>query len=90
MANVRIPVPLRKVTNNQEVVIVEGNDIGQIFLMLCARFPELHDRLFDENQQLRKFVKVFLNDEDIDFLQDFATDVKDTDTISIVPAIAGG
>ena len=88
MATVRIPVPLRKVTNDQENVIVEGNDIGQIFLMLCARFPELHDRLFDENQKLRRFINIFVNDEDMRFLD--TQEIKEEDVISIVPAIAGG
>lgn len=88
MATVRIPVPLRKVTNDQENVIVEGNDIGQIFLMLCSRFPELHDRLFDENQKLRRFINIFVNDEDMRFLD--TQEIKEEDVISIVPAIAGG
>jgi molybdopterin synthase sulfur carrier subunit len=90
MATIRIPVPLRKITNNQEVVLVEGDTMGSILMMLCARFPELHDRIFDENSEVRRFINIFLNDEDICFLSDLATSVKETDEISIVPAIAGG
>jgi len=90
MATIRIPVPLRKVTNDQETLIIEGDTMGVILMMLCARFPELHDRIFDENNEVRRFINIFLNDEDIRFLSDLATPVKDVDEISIVPAIAGG
>jgi len=90
MATIRIPVPLRKITNNQEVITVEGTSMGEIIMMLCARFPDLHDRIFDENNEVRRFINIFLNDEDIRFISDLATSVKENDEISIVPAIAGG
>lgn len=90
MAQVRIPTPLRKLTGDQEVVPAEGATIDAILTNLDATFPGLGERLLDESGNVRRFVNIFLNDEDIRFLEDKATPVKDTDEISIVPAIAGG
>jgi molybdopterin synthase sulfur carrier subunit len=87
---VRIPAPLRKLTQDQEVVEVTGATIGDILSQLDRDFPGLGERICDENGQVRRFVNIFLNDEDIRFLQEKATLVKETDEISIVPAIAGG
>lgn len=90
MPNIRIPLPLRKITNDLEVVTIEGSSIGGVLMMLCSRYPELYDRLFDTNSNVRRFINIFLNDEDIKFLKELDTEVKETDEISIVPAIAGG
>ena len=90
MPAIRIPVPLRKVTNNLEVVTIEGTTISEVLMMLCSRYPALYERLFDENEKIRRFINIFLNDEDIKFLKELDTEVKETDEISIVPAIAGG
>lgn len=87
---VRIPAPLRKLTQDQEVVHVSGETIGDILSQLDRDFPGLGERICDENGQVRRFVNIFLNDEDIRFLQEKATVVKENDEISIVPAIAGG
>jgi len=87
---VRIPTPLRKLTGEQEVVTVEGATIADIFTNLDKTFPGLGERILDEEGNVRRFVNIFVNDEDIRFLQEKATPVKDTDEISIVPAIAGG
>lgn len=87
---VRIPTPLRKLTNEQEVVTVEGGTIGEVIASLDAAFPGLAERICDEEGNVRRFVNVFLNDEDIRFLGNKATPVKEGDEISIVPAIAGG
>lgn len=87
---VRIPAPLRKLTNDQEVVPAEGSTIGEILTNLDKSFPGLTERICDEQGNVRRFVNIFVNDEDIRFLQEKATAVKDGDEISIVPAIAGG
>ncbi len=90
MASIRIPTPLRKLTNELEVVQTSGDTIGEILENLDKAFPGLKERICDEQGNVRRFVNIFVNDEDIRFLEDKATGVKDTDEISIVPAIAGG
>ncbi|MFV0414980.1 MAG: ubiquitin-like small modifier protein 1 [Chthoniobacterales bacterium] len=87
---VRIPTPLRKLTAEQEVVSVEGNNIAEVIDHLDKTYAGLAERICDEEGNVRRFVNIFLNDEDIRFLEDKATPVKDGDEISIVPAIAGG
>lgn len=87
---VRIPAPLRKLTNEQELVPAEGATIGDILDNLNTSFPGLFERICDESGNVRRFVNIFVNDEDIRFLQEKATPVKEGDEISIVPAIAGG
>lgn len=87
---VRIPTPLRKLTNEQEVVEASGTNIEEILADLNARFPGLKERICDESGEVRRFVNIFINDEDIRFLEEKATVVKEGDEISIVPAIAGG
>jgi molybdopterin synthase sulfur carrier subunit len=90
MATVRIPTPLRKLTNGAEEVTVAGATIGALIQDLEKKFPGMKERLCDESGQVRRFVNIFANDEDIRFLQNLDTPVKDTDEVSIVPAIAGG
>ena len=90
MPSVRIPTPLRKLTNELEVVEASGSNIGEILENLDKAFPGLKDRICDEEGNVRRFVNVFVNDEDIRFLEEKATPVKEADEISIVPAIAGG
>jgi molybdopterin synthase sulfur carrier subunit len=91
MANtIRIPTPMRKLTNDQEVVEAAGANIGELIESLEQSFPGIKERLCDENGNVRRFVNIFLNDEDIRFLEDKQTAVKAGDEISIVPAIAGG
>ena len=90
MASIRIPTPLRKLTNELEVVQTSGANIGEILTNLDKAFPGLNERICDDQGNVRRFVNIFVNDEDIRFLEDKATAVKDTDEISIVPAIAGG
>ena len=87
---VRIPSPLRKLTGDKEVVLAEGTTIGEILGNLDKAFPGLGERICDEQGNVRRFVNIFVNDEDIRFLEEKATTVKDGDEISIVPAIAGG
>lgn len=90
MASIRIPTPLRKLTNELEVVQASGANVSEILESLDKAFPGLKERICDEQGNVRRFVNVFVNDEDIRFLDEKATAVKDSDEISIVPAIAGG
>ncbi len=87
---VRIPTPLRKLTNNQELVEVHGSTVGEVIAELQQRFPGIQERLVDEKGEVRRFVNVYVNEEDIRFLQNQQTPLKDGDEISIIPAIAGG
>ena len=87
---VRIPTPLRKLTNNEELVEVNAATIGAAIEELQARFPGIAERLVDEKGEVRRFVNVYVNEEDIRFLQNKETPLKDGDEISIIPAIAGG
>lgn len=90
MAKVRIPTPLRKLTNNEELVEVNAASVGEVFKELQSRFPGIQERLLDESGAVRRFVNVYVNDEDIRFLQNQETPIQPTDEISIIPAIAGG
>jgi molybdopterin synthase sulfur carrier subunit len=87
---VRIPTPLRKLTNNEELVEVDAATIGDAINELQTRFPGIAERLVDDKGEVRRFVNVYVNEEDIRFLQNKATPLKDGDEISIIPAIAGG
>ncbi|PWU05494.1 MAG: molybdopterin synthase sulfur carrier subunit [Verrucomicrobia bacterium] len=87
---VHIPTPLRKLTAEAEIVSAEGKTVEEILTHLNRTYPGLDERLRDENGNIRRFINIFLNDEDIRFLQDKATPVKEGDEISILPAIAGG
>ena len=87
---VRIPTPLRKLTNNEEVVEVDAPTIGEAITELQTRYPGIKERLVDESGAVRRFVNVYVNEEDIRFLENQKTALKDGDEISIIPAIAGG
>ena len=87
---VRIPTPLRKLTNNEELVEVNATTIGDVIVELQTRYPGIKDRLIDETGSIRRFVNVYVNEEDIRFLENQKTALKDGDEISIIPAIAGG
>ena len=87
---VRIPTPLRKLTNNEEMVEVNAATIGEAIAELQKRFPGIKERLVDETGGIRRFVNVYVNEEDIRFLQNQETALKEGDEISIIPAIAGG
>lgn len=90
MPSVLIPTPLRKLTNELETVEAAGSNIAELLDNLDKAFPGLKNRVCDESGTVRRFVNVFVNGEDIRFLQESATPVKEGDEISIVPAIAGG
>lgn len=87
---VRIPSPLRRVTNGQGEVKLDCNNLAQCLDALETRFPGIKERLCDEQGELRYFVNVYLNGEDVRFLQGLKTSVKSGDEVSIVPAVAGG
>ncbi|WP_461832359.1 ubiquitin-like small modifier protein 1 [Aquifex sp.] len=87
---VRVPTPLRRLTNGQGEVEVEAKSVKEAIEKLEEQFPGFRERLIDENGELRKFVNLYVNDEDIRFLKGLDTELKDGDTLSIVPAIAGG
>jgi len=88
--NVRIPTPLRKLTKEKDIVQASGATIQEIIDGLEKEYPGLKERICDERGELRRFVNVYLNDEDIRFAQGKSTPVKDGDEISVIPAIAGG
>ncbi|MGO8873874.1 MAG: ubiquitin-like small modifier protein 1 [Acidimicrobiales bacterium] len=87
---VRIPTQLRTLTGGTGEVEVEGSTVGDVLKALDAAHQGFADRLFDENGGLRRFVNVFLADEDVRFLEGLSTPVHDGQTVSIVPAVAGG
>ena len=88
--NVLIPTPLRKFTENQDTIAVAPGSIGGIVTELTQRYPGIVKPMLDDKGELRKFVNIYLNGEDIRFAEGVQTVVKDGDEISIVPAIAGG
>src|SRR5204862_5725995 len=90
MATIRIPTPLRKLTQGKEEVTANGATVGALIASLETQFPGIKERICDASGQVRRFVNIFANDEDIRFLKNLDTPVKDSDEISIVPAIAGG
>ena len=89
-ATVRIPTPLRKLTNEQETVEIESATIGTAVDELEGKFHGIKERLVDEAGEIRRFVNVYVNEEDIRFLENQDTPLKDGDDVSIIPAISGG
>jgi MoaD family protein len=87
---VRVPSQLRTLTSGTGEVSVDGATVGEVLKGLEAAYPGFQDRLFDEAGKLRRFVNVFVSDEDVRFLQGLETPVADGATVSIVPAVAGG
>lgn len=90
MPTIRIPTPLRKLTGERETIEAEGTTVGELLAAMDQSYPGLRERICDDQGQVRRFVNVYVNDEDIRFLKDQATPVKSSDEVSIVPAIAGG
>ena len=87
---VRIPTPLRKVTNGQDKLEIDAATLGEIVDRVEGNFPGFRERLVDENGELRYFVNIYLNGEDVRFLQGLETATNTGDEVSIVPAVAGG
>ena len=90
MIKVRIPTPLRPLTKNQGEVEAKAASIAEMIETLNDAHPGLKDRLCDDKGELRRFVNIYVNEEDIRFLKGKDTSLKDGDEVSIVPAIAGG
>ena len=87
---VRVPTPLRKFTNGADEVNAQGLNVRAIVDDLERSYPGIRERICDETGKIRRFVNVYVNGDDIRFLQNLETSLKDGDNISIVPAIAGG
>ena len=87
---IHIPTPLRPFTDKQESVDVSGGTVGELLADLTARYEGLRKHLYTDEGKLRNFVNVYLNDEDIRYLQREQTPVKPGDSLSIVPSVAGG
>jgi len=85
-----IPTPLRPYTDKKDAVDVDGTTVGELLANLTARHSGLKAHLYNEQGKLRSFVNVYLNDEDIRYLEKEKTAVKPGDTISIIPSVAGG
>ncbi|HEX4278922.1 MAG TPA: MoaD/ThiS family protein [Bryobacteraceae bacterium] len=90
MARILIPTPLRQFAEKLDTVEVPGKTVGEVLTGLTTRFPDLKKNLYTDEGKLRSFVNVYLNDEDIRYMNKEASPVADTDTLSIVPSIAGG
>jgi molybdopterin synthase sulfur carrier subunit len=90
MAQIRIPMPLRKLTNDKDVVSSDAGTLAEAVDRLEADFPGIKERLVDEAGQLRRFVNVYVNGEDVRFLDNINTKLNANDDVSIVPAVAGG
>ena len=90
MSKIHIPTPLRQYVGKQAAVEVAGATVGEAMTALIAQHPDLKKHLYTDDGKLRAFVNLYLNDEDIRYLQKENTPVRDGDTLSIVPSIAGG
>jgi molybdopterin synthase sulfur carrier subunit len=87
--DVRIPTILRPFTKDQKSVTATGASLGEVISDLDAQYPGIGDRLL-ENGALRRFINVYVNDEDVRFLGSLETQIKDGDSVTILPAVAGG
>ena len=87
---VLIPTPLRSYTERKDSILLEGNTVGELLQRLTAAYTPLKRHLYDDTGSLRNFVNVYVNDEDIRYLQKEQTLVTEKDTVSIIPSIAGG
>jgi molybdopterin converting factor small subunit len=90
MATIRIPTPMRTFTRNQAEVTASGTTVREVLKALDASYPGIGTRLFDERGAVRRYVNVFLNDEDIRALRELDTPVTETDRLTLIPAMAGG
>ncbi len=90
MTKVRIPTPLRPKTGGKSEVEVQASSIAEMIDSLESAYPGIKERLCDESGEIRRFLNIYLNEEDIRFLEGKETPLKDSDEVSIIPAIAGG
>ena len=87
---IEIPSALKQYVNNQDEVEVKGGSVEEAFGALCSEYAELKSNLFDENGKIRSFINVYLNDDDIRYADGLKSEVRDGDSIQIVPSVAGG
>ena len=87
---VRIPTPLRRITDGADLVSVDGSNLDQVIASLDGQYPGIKERLCDDQGAIRSFVNVYVNGEDVRFLQGLDTGTSEGDEVSIVPAVAGG
>ncbi|SVE26910.1 uncharacterized protein METZ01_LOCUS479764 [marine metagenome] len=87
---VRIPAPLRKVTNDKDRVEVDAENLADMVQAMEEQYPGIKERLLDEAGELRHFVNIYVNGEDVQFLDGLETAISESDEVSIVPAVAGG
>lgn len=90
MPSVRIPTPLRKLTAEKDEVSISAVNIGELIEEMESQFPGIKNRLCDESGNVRRFINLYVNNEDIRFLNGKETALKEDDVVSIIPAIAGG
>ena len=90
MIKVRIPTPLRPMTGGKSEVELTGNTVSEIIENLGSAHPGIKERVYDEHGEIRRFINIYVNEEDIRFLTGKDTPLKDGDEVSIIPAIAGG
>ena len=90
MATIKIPPVLRGSVGGEKQVEAPGSDVGEVLRSLASQHPETESQLFSEDGELNRYVNVYLNDEDVRVLHGLDTDVKDSDTLVILPAMAGG
>jgi molybdopterin synthase sulfur carrier subunit len=90
MAKFRIPTPLRKLTNDAEVVDADAGTLGEAIDQLEGNYPGIKERICDEAGEIRRFVNIYVNGEDVRFLDNINTKLNTNDDVSIVPAVAGG
>ncbi len=90
MATVLVPTPLRRLTGGQSKLTVDGGDIGALIQTINQQYPGIAEKILDDEGNVKRFINVFVNDDEIRTLQGLATPVKASDRISIVPAMAGG
>ena len=88
--NVRVPQPLRNLTGGASTVQSSGGTLADCVSALDTSYPGMRDRLLDEGGEIRRFVNIFVNGDDVRFLSGLKTELKDGDAVSIVPAVAGG
>ena len=87
---VRVPTPLQKLTKNQAEIEAQGSNVKELIDGLEKDFPGIKERICDKNGNIRRFINIYVNEEDVRFLQQDKTPLKDGDEVSIIPAIAGG
>ena len=88
--HVKIPTPLKKLTGEKDIIKAKGRTVGEVIQWLTETYPGLKERLRDEQGEVRRFINIYVNNEDIRFIQNLETPLKEGDQLSIIPAIAGG